>query len=173
MTEQWRPVVGYEGFYEVSDLGRVRSLPRPSRPGKRSYEGKVLSDGSRKGKYHAVHLCKLGKIYVAYVHHVVLCAFVGPRPEGMDGCHNNGDLHDNRLVNLRWDSRRANIRDKLGHGTENIGTRNGSAKLADEDVRRIREMVLFGARRRDIAVTFGIHHLHVSNIMRRDTWKHV
>jgi len=172
--EQWKPVPDYEGFYEVSDLGRVRSLPRPHTPNKRSYEGRILSEKSRRGKYRAAHLCKPGeKTFIAYVHHLVLLAFVGPRPTDAVACHNNGNRDDNRLANLRWDSLLGNARDAITHGVTRRGVRNPSAKLVEEDVVRIREMVLFGARRREVEAIFGICRSRADCIVRRGTWRHI
>lgn len=105
MTENWRPVRGYEGSYEVSDLGRVRSV-------------RVVLKPMRVPKGHLqVALYKSADRTFYKVHCLVLSAFVGPRPEGMEGCHNNGDPQDNRLSNLRWDTRSGNQRDSVEHGT--------------------------------------------------------
>lgn len=117
--EQWRPVVGYEGLYEVSDHGRVRSLDRITRTGNgdRLYRSRFLEGYISLG-YRRVALTRGGKSVHYLVHRLVLEAFVGPCPDGMEGCHNNGDRADARLSNLRWDTRLANIRDKFEHGTD-------------------------------------------------------
>ena len=117
--EEWRPVPGYEGIYEVSDRGRVRSLDRivettrfPMR-----VKGKILNPGQLVYGHMHVNLCCSGKTIPAYVHRLVMAAFVGPCPDGMEVCHNNGDPTDNRLTNLRYDTHRSNIMDKANHGT--------------------------------------------------------
>src|SRR3546814_4878852 len=76
----------------------------------------------------------------AYVHDLVTEAFIGPKPRGLEVCHNNGTRNDNRLVNLRYDTRSANAMDRHLHGTlPNIrGEECLSAKLTEEDVRWIR-----------------------------------
>lgn len=120
MTEHWRPVPGYEGTYEVSDFGRVRSLTRVVRRNDgrtRTIAGRILrcpkDDGGRRGlKLHAD-----GEYKHARVHRLVLEAFVGPCPDGMEGCHNDGDHSNNRLDNLRWDTRSENMLDQVRHGT--------------------------------------------------------
>ena len=116
MTEQWLPVAGYEGFYEVSDAGRVRSVDRLDSRGHRR-RGKVLAQakGNRHG-HLAVALCAQGEMRTRYVHQLVLGAFVGERPEGMEACHGNDNPADNRAENLRWDTRLANVRDSLRNG---------------------------------------------------------
>lgn len=117
--ELWRPVPGYEGAYEVSSQGRVRSLERlDSRGHKR--RGKLLSAGSsgREGRL-TVSLADNGAMRTHWVHQIVLMAFVGPRPAGMEACHWNGDPRDNRVENLRWGTRRENTLDRVRHGTHN------------------------------------------------------
>lgn len=119
-TAQWMPVVGYEGKYEVSDQGLVRSLDRLVSCHKvfvRTQRGRVLSAGPWRKGYLSVCLADDGKKKTTFVHHLVLEAFVGPRPSpDYEGCHNNGDRLDNRAENLRWDTASANQRDKVNHG---------------------------------------------------------
>jgi hypothetical protein len=121
--ETWKPVVGFEGHYEVSDQGNVRSLDQVVahwRGGTRLRRGKYLKPGATggSGAYLFVVLMNDGKTRSnRCVHRLVLEAFVGPRPEGMQACHNDGDPHNNALSNLRWDTPTANNADKKAHGT--------------------------------------------------------
>lgn len=121
--EQWRPVVGYEGKYEVSDLGRVRSMERvvnrphrgPHRVGTRVLKARIAHHG-----HHYVTLfgdTKKDRRHFG-VHRLLLAAFVGPCPDGMEACHNDGDPANNHISNLRWDTRESNMQDKLRHGTD-------------------------------------------------------
>lgn len=107
-TEIWCPVVGYEGHYEVSDLGRVRSVKHGTR---------MLRPSTAGRGYLAVHLSLSGRVRTCYVHHLVAEAFIGPRPDGLEICHGNGDIRDARAENLRYDTHHANMRDSLLHGT--------------------------------------------------------
>jgi hypothetical protein len=113
--ERWLPVVGYEGSYEVSDLGRVRTLARLDARGRRRKE-KVLSPRPTTRDHRAIALYAGGIRTDFQLHRLVLDAFVGPRPEGMEGCHWNDIPTDNRLANLRWDTRSANVRDSVRNG---------------------------------------------------------
>ncbi|MGP9622564.1 NUMOD4 motif-containing HNH endonuclease [Corynebacterium sp. AOP34-AQ2-28] len=119
-SERWLPVTGYGGIYEVSDQGRVRSLSRvvSTRKGDRRYRGKTLAPKSNRHGYPLVVLADGGVLRSKRVHRLVLEAFVGPCPEGMEACHNNGDRGDPRLANLRWDSASENQRDRRRHGTD-------------------------------------------------------
>lgn len=116
-------MVGYEGRYEVSDRGSVRSLDRwvtytGGKLGARHLHlGKVLKVDERNG-YALVPLSSNSKSRVAFVHRLVLEAFVGPRPIGMEACHYDGDRQNNNVTNLRWDTRSNNVKDCLRHGTQ-------------------------------------------------------
>lgn len=118
MPESWKPVVGYEGLYEVSDMGRVRSLDRVvkySNGSTHPHLGRVLKFTPLHG-YPSVCLAKSGTRKTRYVHLLVLEAFVGPRPPKMEGCHNDDIQTNNCLVNLRWDTPSENRRDIIRNG---------------------------------------------------------
>ena len=118
--ETWKAIPGYEGEYEVSDHGRVRSLDRYVEcvgPVKGRYLSKKKGRVLRPGPSNYGHLSVvLGRNKTRMVHELVLRAFVGAPPEKHECCHNNGNPADNRLENLRWDTRGANIRDAIKQG---------------------------------------------------------
>jgi hypothetical protein len=117
--EEWRPVVGYEGAYEVSNQGRVRSLDRTiidKRGNSKRLQGKVMKPYVSADRYHEVHLQESGRRELVRLHTLVLEAFVGPRPDLAAACHNDGDGGNNRLSNLRWDSYSENNLDLVRHG---------------------------------------------------------
>lgn len=107
------------------------------------------------------------------VHRLVLEAFVGPCPDGMECCHNNGDPADNRLENLRWDTISSNRADRIKHGTAVMGENHPAAKLRDVDVREIRRLVREGRRCREIAQAFGVSEGTIQQIASRRIWKYV
>lgn len=113
--ETWKPVLGYEGLYEVSDHGRVRGITRRDAQG-RVWPARILSPGDR-SRYAVVGLWRDGKQQMAKVHRLVLEAFVGPCPEGKEACHGPAGSGDNSLGNLRWDTRSENMLDQVRHGT--------------------------------------------------------
>lgn len=121
MNTEWRPISGYEGYYEVSNKGIVRSLDRDVEhavSGVVRRRGRVIKLKPHKDGYRMVTLHKEGRRKNRMVHQIVLEAFVGPCPPGQQTCHNNGDPSDNRLENLRWDTPKANVADKRRHGTD-------------------------------------------------------
>ncbi len=108
--ECWLSIAGFEGIYEVSDLGRVRSLDRmePWMDRTRRRRGCVLRTSPGEYGHLTVNLYRNGVARHHGVHRLVLEAFVGPCPEGMEGCHVNSDPGDNRLENLKWDTPKNN-----------------------------------------------------------------
>jgi len=115
--ERWLPVVGYEGLYEVSDLGRVRSLPR------NTTSGRILCLSISGPGYQQVSLFAQGRLKKTYVHHLVAEAFIGPRPEGYEIRHLDGDRLNNTLANLRYGVHSENELDKVRHGTHHYAKR--------------------------------------------------
>lgn len=121
MDEIWLPVVGYESYYEVSNIGRVRSKDRLVRTGGRTAvrRGKMLSPYPVKGyksNYMALMLTVNKKRKRHKIHHLVLEAFVGPRPDGTECCHHDDNPFNNHLDNLRWDTHSANMLDQSRNG---------------------------------------------------------
>lgn len=117
LHETWRPVVGWEGLYEVSDQGRVRSVERIVQFGAqtRRVKSTVLKPGkTTKGALFV--MLSNGKARNRRVHQLVLEAFVGPRPPGMEGCHWDDNKENNAVTNLRWDTHSANELDKVRNG---------------------------------------------------------
>lgn len=117
--ERWLPIVGWEDFYEVSDLGRIRTVPRrvPCKGGKtRQLNQRIRRPSLTNCGYLTITLCADGLIQHRTVHPIVLEAFVGPRPPGMECCHNDGNKANNALSNLRWDTKKANELDAIRIG---------------------------------------------------------
>lgn len=99
--EIWKPVLGYAGSYEVSSFGRVRSLPRLNAAHQR-IKGRIMKPTPRRRRYLAVPLSSGGTVRKMSVHRLVLEAFAGPCPEGMEVDHIDNDPANNRLDNLRY-----------------------------------------------------------------------
>jgi hypothetical protein len=114
-----------------------------------------------------------GRAIRVMVHVLVLEAFVGPRPVGMEACHCDGNPANNDVVNLRWDSPTANWRDRRKHGRGCEGVKNVHAKLNDDVVREIRGMRANGAKLRELAERFGVSTAKISQISLMKSWRHV
>lgn len=159
--EEWRPVSDAAHYY-VSDLGRVMRLDT----------GHILKPSprrSRKGGPITHYAVNLGKADLRRVHHIVLNTFVGPCPEGMEGCHWDGDCANNCLANLRWDTRWANQQDSIRHGTkvDPPAQRRGSnarSWLNEDDVRCIRAEPHFHGVNTMLGKCFGVSHQTIRRI---------
>lgn len=123
--------------------------------------------------YLMVHFYGNTKRYPRYVHRLILEAFVGPCPPGMEACHLNGDRTDNRVENLRWDTRTNNHADKKIHGTLAEGSRIGNSKLHESNIEPIRRLAAMGIYQRQIADAFGVTQVLVSRIVNGQIWDHV
>jgi hypothetical protein len=176
-NERWLPVVGHEGRYEISDMGRARSLdrilPRKYKDGRiimTFFHGKILSPMS------------IAKVYVGYRFRdgtpstmasvAVLEAFVGPRPLNHKACHNNGKSKDNRLENLRWDTQSSNIKDAVAQGTVLVGEKRHNSKLTDAAVREFKKQRA-SMSIADAARKCGIPYANAWSIDKRRSWGHI
>lgn len=115
--EMWIDIPGWEGFYKVSNLGRIKSLQRVRRDGQLVRERILKQQENSNGRYF-VELNGDGKHRQRFVHRLVLEAFIGPCPEGMESCHWNDDPSDNRLSNLRWGTHSDNMNDRVRNGND-------------------------------------------------------
>lgn len=174
--EEWRPVVGYEGYYEVSSWGRVRSLDRvvPDKRGRtRRLKGRVLClkpDNRRSVPYWAVNLRRDGGRATRDVHVLILESFVGPRPEGLVARHLDGNSLHNAVWNLQYSTQRENLSDREEHGTLLRGEDCSYAKLTTAQVRSIREDLRL---HRVIAEEYGVGRQLIGDIKNRRRWAHV
>lgn len=178
-VEEWRQIPGYGGHYEASSLGKIRVKDRVvvkphSTTGKLVscfYRSKILRDNkASKCGHRSVSLGVDGITYSMAVHVLVLLAFVGPRPDGMEACHNNGTAWDNRPSNLRWDTHANNNADRLTHGTYARGAAHHMAKLSEEQVRGVRERKLSNLQ---IMVELGISRSQAQRIRTGQSWRHI
>jgi hypothetical protein len=177
-VERWVPVAGFEGAYEVSDLGRVRSLDRVivvpgrcGRPCEKHIRGRILKSAATGRGYLKVFL---GQGNGRYVHTLVAEAFHGQRPEGMEVCHGPGGMTDNRAVNLSWGTAEKNHGpDQVRDGTDLHGDRHHMAKLTWEqvDAIRSREWAARFPSQAALAREYGVCPQTISNILDGKTWR--
>jgi hypothetical protein len=150
----------YEG-YRVSKDGEISFRKENRWVRLREYE-------NEKG-YLRVNIARENK----RVHRLVLEAFRGPCPEGMEACHKNGKPWDNRLENLRWGTPKSNANDKKTHGTYKSGESHPNSKLTDEKVRRIRKRLRNGYSVRSTAKKFFVAEKTIRDVRDRKLWTHV
>ena len=134
VQEEWRPVIGFEGWYSVSNKGRVRR-ERPV-PGTR--KGKILKPQTT--RYARVILSCNNQIKALAVHRLVAAVFLGPLPHGHQLHHKNGNKLDNRIENLEYVTPSQNIRYAFRDGLKHYGELHHQAKLTNAEVRKIKRL---------------------------------
>jgi hypothetical protein len=160
--EIWKDVPEYEGVYQVSSLGRVKSL--------KFGKEKLLKPGTDRGKYHLVVLSK-NKIKTALkVHRLVMVAFVGKSDLQVN--HKNGIKSDNRLENLEYCTQSENIQHSYDIGVRSKGENHWKSKLTRACVERIKYGHQ-GMTQKDIAKIYGINQQQVSAIRSGKNWNHI
>ena len=136
--ENWKPIVGFETLYEISDHGRVRR----SAPGSKTYVGKILKTLKASSTEHQQANLYDGRHYHRRgVHALVIEAFIGPRPLGKEVNHRDGNPRNNHISNLEYVTRRENHRHASTLGLLAFGTRNGAHKLTHQQVYSILKLI--------------------------------
>jgi len=167
--ERWLPVVGYEGWYDVSDFGRVRS----ARTTTNTYAGRVLKLATN-FDYKLVTLYRDGNKHTHRVHRLVIAAFVGPRPDGKEVNHIDGDKANNMVENLEYVTSSENKIHAYDTGlASNQGERHPSNKLVEKDVHKIRRFLSKGLTRRAIASLFNVNRSTISAIADGRSWAYL
>ena len=165
--EIWKDVVGYEGLYQVSNLGKIRSM-------KKKHILKTDFRKDRKNSYFYVQLSKNGVVHNKLVHRAVGDAFLGIKKPNEVTRHLNGDNFDNRLENLKFGSSKENAKDRELHGKTSRGENHGHAKLDIATVRIIRFLSSkFSWSYKSLASLYGVSPTTVRNIVNRIIWKYV
>lgn len=178
MSEVWKDVIGYEGFYQVSNMGNVKRVGK----GLAVVTNRLLKNRRTNDGYIKVKLCVHQKARLVSVHVLVAEAFICPRPAGKQVNHKNGKTDQNNPENLEWATPSENLQhsyDVLGRLPPQ-GEKHGNAKLTDVDIREIRRLHAlhtgyhaFENSYTDLAERYGVTRGLIGHIVRRANWKHV
>lgn len=166
MTIEYRPIPGLLGYSAGND-GTIWShkikIGKPEMSDKR-----IRQIGGKHTHGHYVYVSIHNKSYK--VHHLILQTFIGPRPSGMEACHYDGNGLNNRVENLRWDTRKNNHADKKRHGTARLGEENDMHILTADDVAQIKRLMIGHVPATRIAIQFGVHYNTILDIQLGKTW---
>jgi len=165
-----RAISGFFGYF-IDDSGTVWSIRGKGKPGAlRDVPGRLRTQENQHG-HPFIYLRVKMKRYKFYIHRLVLQAFVGPCPEGMECRHLDGNPRNNKLTNLKWGTRQENESDKVAHGTGNQGERNGMSKITWEVAEEIRKRYASGKEtQKAIGMDYGISDGTVCNIVNYKAW---
>lgn len=165
---QWKPVIGYEGHYEVSNTGMIRSLPR------KMTKGKIIRQSWR-GRYLCVDLSKDGYRKSFSVARLVASAWC-PNPHKKPQVNHKSTIKsNNHYKNLEWVTAKENTQHAIRSGVRKIkrGEDAGQAKLTEDQVKQIYELRKAELSTRELAENFGVSHQTISDILRGKKWKHL
>lgn len=177
MKEIWKTIPSYEGYYQVSNKGRVRSIDRKAknRSGFRLVKSKIIKPTNNGTGYLIVGLSKESKRCNFLIHRLVALCFIDKPVDKNIINHINGIKTDNRVSNLEWCNQMENIRHSIENGLINqLGSNHHSSKLTESDVLKIRKLYdLKSHTYSSISNIYGISIENVRNIIKRITWKHL
>jgi len=174
-AEEWRYIKNYESFYQVSNMGNVRSVGRMTilKNGiNRFCIGQILTPSLNRGKYHIVSLSKDAVSITKTIHQLVAQTFIN-NPSGYKQLnHINGIKTDNRAVNLEWCSDKHNKQHAKLHGLKNdVGEYNPNSKINENQVRVI--LKCGDIKNSELAKIFGVSPSMIGRIKKRTSWKHL
>lgn len=160
-NEQWKDIEGYEGIYQVSNRGRVKSIKRWRASGTGGYVQRetILVMSGKRYQMVTLYSNKIGRGVL--VHRLVACAFVPNNKNFKQVNHKDGNKKHNTAENLEWCTAKENIRQAIALGIGTVGERNGMAKFSNNEIRELRKSYIpydekFGAsalaRRHNVSV---------------------
>lgn len=173
MDEEWRDIQGYEGLYQVSNLGRVKRVAgSPTCPVERFLKGMAHNCGA-----WCVKLSRENTPQHALIHRLVLDAFIGPCPAGHTAHHNDGNLINNRLTNLGYITFSETLNQGYADGERAIWDRKGEvnprAKMTEAMAVEIKRRLMLGESPTDIAAEFSVTRMSIYDIRYKRSWSYL
>jgi len=173
MKEIWKDIPGYEGLYQVNNLGRIKSLSRrlKAKP-KRIIQERILKERIDRHGYIKVNIYKNGKIKVIKIHQIVALLFLNNFDKKREINHKDGNKQNNRIENLEWCTHKENMQHASKNGLMSRGEKHFSVKLTKKDVIKIKKFCdKTNQSDLEIALKFNISRKTINDIRHKRTWK--
>jgi hypothetical protein len=174
LEEIWKDISGYEGFYQVSNFGRVRSLDRKVNhylSGTKIFRGQIIKSHPNHGGYLMVPLCKKRKRALLQIHRLVALAFIPNTDNKPCVNHLDADRQNNAVENLQWCTHLENVRHSMSIGNFINGEAHHKSVLTAKNVRDIRGRG--GDRVKEIASDYGVTIGTIYAIRQNRIWKNI
>ena len=179
--EIWKDIPGFEGEYQASNLGRIRGLDREvsySLKGttvKRLQKGKILTPHKNRDGYFYV---SLDSRTLKALHYFIGITFLGPKPDGFEINHKDGNKSNNAVSNLEWVTPQQNVIHAFEHKLRHSGSKHGTSKLTESQVGEIKEALANKEKFKrpyytEIAVKYGVDRTTIANIANNKNWAEV
>lgn len=170
--EIWKDIAGFEGYYQVSNLGRVRSLDRliKRKNGHHKRKGKILAQSSDKKGYKRLQLHKNG-MKSHKVHRLVASAFIESYCQNLQINHIDGDKSNNNLCNLEWVTPEQNTKHALKTGLISIGEKSKHSKI--DEIQALTILTMPANKRKQLQETYGLSLSAIQHIQHGRSWKHL
>jgi hypothetical protein len=172
MKEIWKDILNYEGLYQASTFGKIKSLKR------NNTNGKILKPFLNSNGYLYITLSKNGKCKNFKIHKIIASTFIGePTFDKKEIRHLNGNRFDNNSSNLKYGNRSEQMKDRIKHGThfqpDNKGSKQWLSKLMDSDILEIIDLIKLGWSDTKIAIKYNVCRQTINGIRNHKTWRHV
>lgn len=170
MTEReiWKPLLGYEGIYSTSNLGRLRI-----ETGSNSTPAGTITIGSKSTRYRKVSLRKNGIRISKDIHVLIAETFISPRPTGMYVNHIDGNKQNNCVSNLEWVTPKQNSRQSVLAGRHHKGSQIFGARLKEQDIQLILSLLSNGISCAEIGRRYHVSRQVISHVKNNRSWKHI
>ncbi len=171
----WKPLLGFEGIYSVSNIGAIRSEERTifKKTGSAHLKMKMMKSILGKDGYCRISLRRDNKTFTFLLHRLILSSFVRSPVGKEEGCHKDGNSFNNHLTNLKWGTHAENEAHKVSKGTSNRGSNHYLSKLKEVDVQEIKTLLREGLSQMKVAKVFKVDRRLINQIATGKTWKHV
>jgi hypothetical protein len=174
MIEKWKDISGFEGKYQISNIGRVRSLDRITN--NRQFKGAIKTPQISNTGYYRVHLCTENRKTKPFSIHRLVATHFLPSIGGKNVVnHIDGDKLNNRLDNLEWVTISENTKHSYDTGLQIMGRseKNPASKYTEGQIREVKKLSKMNYSRKHISEATGVSRAMIHSVLKNKSWTHV